>query len=294
MIISSDPFFPTPFSLTDDQQKIADLVVVAAGGPASIVANVIIGALAETEAGQAVLARIQEKKETLGSYIGAAASGLENVDEFTEALGDEQREKNSDFYGSMQGGGDAVVDFVAILAGAKRINKKSGVGDSGSSSQSNQEKNSSSSESTQEPFYTTDVKSSDRETFGSEYSSLSRTHAEALNKVKDANGIPTSRQPEFTMTVKDRDTDQPLQVLIYKNDHGEYIAVRKDNPRKYNDPDGKGDQPPHYNAGKLDNDALARTKNEQELKAAIMNQVNNNTPSLKQHHDVGSVIRGGE
>lgn len=92
-------------ALSEEQKTAVELIVTATGGAAALVTTVITEMLAETEAGRATLAKVKEGKEHLGNYIGAAAAGSESVDEFADDVAAEQRDKGSDFFGSMQGGG---------------------------------------------------------------------------------------------------------------------------------------------------------------------------------------------
>jgi RHS repeat-associated protein len=92
-------------------------------------------------------------------------------------------------------------------------------------------------------------------TFNGGQSTKSETSKEAFGKAKDANGIPRSQQP--TKTIKPNTPEGDARGLDNRNvvefdftsADGTTISIRKDKAANYNS-GGKGDQPPHYNAGK--------------------------------------------
>jgi|GEM_PF-6878195 len=80
--------------------------------------------------------------------------------------------------------------------------------------------------------------------------SQSSTAKEAFGKAKEAEGIPTSQQPDKQRMTPDTQTGKPLRTYDFKNSKGERITIRRDNARKYGSPNEAGDQKPHYNSGK--------------------------------------------
>jgi hypothetical protein len=86
----------------------------------------------------------------------------------------------------------------------------------------------------------------DKQDTNSEYQS------EAFQKAKFANGIPASKQPVNNgQPEKIADRNNPGKFCYqyeFKNDYGEEISIRLDNPVDYND--SNSNQAPHYNAGK--------------------------------------------
>jgi len=78
---------------------------------------------------------------------------------------------------------------------------------------------------------------------------------EAFRNAKEQNGVPRSQQPDKvikpnTPEGKAKGLDnRNVSQHEFTNSKGEKVSIRKDKPAKYND-GGKGDQGPHYNAGK--------------------------------------------
>lgn len=111
-------------SAPDEIATVTNMVLTAAGGAAAIVTEVVMGILAQTEAGQAVLAKLGDGMKTLSSHVGTIAAGSDNIDEFTDDLTAEKRYGGSDFFDSMQGGGEGVVTLAAMLIGLKGLKGK--------------------------------------------------------------------------------------------------------------------------------------------------------------------------
>lgn len=87
------------------------------------------------------------------------------------------------------------------------------------------------------------------------YNDKKDTHSvyqsEAFQKAKNANGIPSSKQPlNNGKPEKIPDTNNKGKFLYqynFINDYGEKISIRLDNPVDYHD--SNPNQGPHYNAG---------------------------------------------
>lgn len=77
---------------------------------------------------------------------------------------------------------------------------------------------------------------------------------QALNKAKEANGIPKSAQPDKTIKPNTPDGNaagldgRNVQQHEYTNSNGDKISIRQDKAASYGE-GGKGDQSPHFNAG---------------------------------------------
>lgn len=78
----------------------------------------------------------------------------------------------------------------------------------------------------------------------------SEFQSEAFQKAKFANGIPASKSPVNNgQPNRIEDRNNPGQFCLqyeFKNDYGEEISIRLDNPAEYKNKNGN--QGPHYNA----------------------------------------------
>jgi RHS repeat-associated protein len=92
--------------------------------------------------------------------------------------------------------------------------------------------------------------------FGGENDTENLTSRQALRNAKDQNGIPRSQQPDKTIKPNTPEgsaanlDNRNVKQYEYTNSKGEKIIIRLDKPAKYGDDGGKGDQKPHFNAGK--------------------------------------------
>ena len=87
------------------------------------------------------------------------------------------------------------------------------------------------------------------------------TRREAFRKSKETNGIPRSKQPDKTIKPntpegKDNNLSEKKNTVLYEftNSSGEKIKIRQDKATLYKK-DG-GNQSPHFNAGKKDDNKL--------------------------------------
>ena len=95
--------------------------------------------------------------------------------------------------------------------------------------------------------------------FNGQSDTFSKTANKAFRNAKDQNGIPRSQQPDRTVKPYTEAGNtaglKEENVVLYEftNSKGEKITIRHDRATTY--PDG-GYQPPHYNAGKSDDNKL--------------------------------------
>ena len=127
--------------ILEEAVEVVDMVLIAAGGAASVVTEVVTRVMAETDAGQEALEQVSEKMELAGGYVGMVASGNENIDDYSDSLAQEQRYQDSDFYQSMQKGGEGAITLAGILVGLKGLKGK-GKGDKVDSNESGGDKTS--------------------------------------------------------------------------------------------------------------------------------------------------------
>jgi hypothetical protein len=83
-----------------------------------------------------------------------------------------------------------------------------------------------------------------------------------LKNAKEANGIPTSQQPDKTIKPNTPEgdaagllSDKNVKQYEFTDYKGQKVTIRQDKPANYND-GGKGDQGPHYNAGSAEDNKL--------------------------------------
>ena len=90
---------------------------------------------------------------------------------------------------------------------------------------------------------------------------ISVTSNQALRKAKEANGIPRSAQPDKTIKPGTPEGNaagldsRNVKQYEYTNGAGEKITIRQDKAATYGQ-GGKGDQQPHFNAGKTEEGKL--------------------------------------
>ena len=85
---------------------------------------------------------------------------------------------------------------------------------------------------------------------------FSETRSQAFDAAKSSNDIPTSKQPDVTYKPGTPEGNQigldparNSRLYEFTNNQGNKVWIREDFPATYGDPNGVGDQGPHFNSG---------------------------------------------